>query len=131
MFICSNIQKDVVRFRSNSCSKIKQNDKNQLTISKTPSLPSLVTNWTCIRCLLDNKVSAASTCAACGANSSIAKTQISQIGVRKCRRLNSKPKTVTKLASGSIAQVLNTNSVKISIGIGNKEGNIFLCFMIV
>ena len=107
-------------------------------LKKAPSLPSLVTQWTCIRCLLDNSCRAVPICTACGASSSIAQTQATQIGVRKCRRLNTKknngpkPTTrldlVTKVTTGSVTRVLDTstNNVKISVGVNNNksEGNI-------
>ncbi|XP_043270299.1 calpain-D-like [Venturia canescens] len=54
---------------------------------RSPSLPLLVTRWTCIRCLQTNSCSAAPLCAACGASSSIAKTNGKLIGVRRGKRL--------------------------------------------
>lgn len=108
---------------------------------KTPSLPSLVTQWTCIRCLLHNSCRAAPICAACGASSSISQTEATQIGVRKCRRLNTRknnvPKPaarlnlVTKVTTGSVTRVLDTstNNVRISVRDRNikTEGEFNFC----
>lgn len=54
---------------------------------RSPSLPILVTRWTCIRCLHDNCCSAMSICTACGANSSIAHINGNLIGVRRGKKL--------------------------------------------
>ncbi|XP_011503492.1 PREDICTED: calpain-D-like [Ceratosolen solmsi marchali] len=101
--------------RRNSWSGIGE---NRSSVKKTSSLPSLINQWTCIRCLLDNCCRATPICTACGASSSISQTQTTQIGVRKCRRLNTTKNNglrtqldlVTKVTSGSVTRVLDTSS---------------------
>ncbi|KAJ8679634.1 hypothetical protein QAD02_015421 [Eretmocerus hayati] len=99
-------------------------------VTRASSLPSLVTSWTCIRCLLNNTCRASPFCAACGASFLVSETEATQVGVRKCRRLNTKTKAnsnsipkcgarldlVTKVTSGSVTRTLDTscNRVKIS-----------------
>lgn len=102
---------------------------NESPLVKSSSLPSLINHWTCIRCLQDNSCRAEPVCTACDASSSVSQTQATQVGVRKCRRLNTKNNKpskegvklnlVTKVTSGSGTQVLDTNNVKISIGTSN------------
>ncbi|XP_014217119.1 calpain-D-like [Copidosoma floridanum] len=95
------------------------NESNEARLTKASSLPSLVTQWTCIRCLQDNRCRAVPNCTACGASSSITETQ--RVGVRKCRRLNTRrsnvPKAataarldlVTRVTTGSETRVQDTN----------------------
>ncbi|XP_012288023.1 calpain-D [Orussus abietinus] len=52
-------------------------------LKRTSSLPSLVKQWVCIRCLLKNSSGSTLTCTACGANSSIVEAR--QVGARKSR----------------------------------------------
>lgn len=91
------------------------------------SLPSLVTKWTCIRCLLSNNPTATAICTACGASSLISETHGRQIGARKCKRLepgknNNSLKQVgrldlvTKVTTGLVTRVhdSSTNTLKIS-----------------
>lgn len=101
------------------------------SLGRYPSLPSLVTQWTCIRCLLDNSCTAASVCTACGASFSIAQTHARQVGARKCKRLNTHKSNglkqaarvdlVTKVTTGLVTRVLDTstNTLRISIGVDN------------
>ncbi|XP_043680874.1 calpain-D-like isoform X2 [Vespula pensylvanica] len=57
-------------------------------LKRSTSVPSLVTRWTCIRCLLDNSCSSTLVCAACDASFSIAQLDERQIGARKGKKLN-------------------------------------------
>lgn len=107
---------------------------------KAPSLPCLINHWTCIRCLLDNSCRAEPICTACGASSSISQTQATQIGVRRCRRLNTNNNKsnkecvhlnlVTKVTSGSVTRVQDTNNAKISIGTSSSTAGEKLFFNI-
>lgn len=101
-------------------------------LKRSPSLPSLVTKWTCIRCLLRNNPTATAICTACGASSQI-ETHGRQIGARKCKRLepskngNSLKQVgrldlVTKVTTGLVTRVhdSSTNTLKISTRRDNK-----------
>lgn len=77
-------------------------DKEQL--KRSVSLPTLVTQWTCIRCLLDNSCSSL-ICAACDASSSIAQTDRRQIGARKSKKINLHKENRHKITSGLLANV--------------------------
>lgn len=127
--------------RRKSCPELITNES---PLVKAPSLPCLINHWTCIRCLLDNSCRAKPVCTACGASSSISQTQATQVGVRKCRRLNTKNNKlnkdtvgldlVTRVTSGSVTRILDTNNVKISVGNSNntigEKMLIFLTFLI-
>jgi hypothetical protein len=103
--------------------------ESRCVVLKVSSLPSLVKQWTCIRCLLDNCCRATPICTACGASLSISQTQATQIGVRKCRRLNTTKNNgtkarldlVTKVTSGSVTRVLDTSTNNVKIAIGNSN----------
>ncbi|KAL7300287.1 hypothetical protein TKK_0006919 [Trichogramma kaykai] len=94
--------------------------ENEANLHRSLSLPSLVTSWTCVRCLFDNTCrSSKPACTACGATSSASQTNLIQVGVRKCRRLNKKFATtrpaaklnlVTRVTTGSETRVQGTNS---------------------
>ncbi|CAB0042439.1 unnamed protein product [Trichogramma brassicae] len=94
--------------------------ENEANLHRSLSLPSLVTSWTCVRCLFDNTCrSSKPACTACGATSSASQTNSIQVGVRKCRRLNKKFATtrpaaklnlVTRVTTGSETRVQGTNS---------------------
>ncbi|XP_057341586.1 calpain-D-like isoform X2 [Microplitis mediator] len=84
---------------------------------RSPSLPLLVTRWTCIRCLQGNCCSAPSpVCTACGASSTIAQTNGNLIGVRRGKRLKAlklsnkqEPRgdIVATVAAGLVARILD------------------------
>ncbi|XP_031775707.1 calpain-D-like isoform X2 [Apis florea] len=83
------------------------------SVKRSFSLPSLVTQWTCVRCLLDNNCSSGIICIACDANSSIAETDKKQIGARRSKKLNLRKTNRLKAASELLANILdgfNTNS---------------------
>ncbi|XP_033333621.2 calpain-D isoform X1 [Megalopta genalis] len=97
----------------NNCSKKLHHDSwNERSCKKEPierssSLPSLVTQWTCVRCLLKNNCSSALTCAACDANFSLFETGKRQIGARKGKKLNIHKISRVKDASKLLANTLN------------------------
>ncbi|XP_015116996.1 calpain-D [Diachasma alloeum] len=83
---------------------------------RSPSLPLLVTRWTCIRCLQTNCCSATPICTACGASSTIAQTNGNLIGVRRGKRLKAlklsnkqdpKADLVATVACGLVSRVLD------------------------
>lgn len=81
-------------------------------LKRSASLPSLITQWTCIRCLLDNSCSLL-ICAACDASSSIGQTDRRQIGARKSKKINPHKENRFKITFDLLANVLdgtNTNS---------------------
>ncbi|XP_014473903.1 PREDICTED: calpain-D-like [Dinoponera quadriceps] len=75
-------------------------------LKRSASLPSLASQWTCIRCLLDNSCSSL-ICAACDASSSIAQTDRRQIGARKSKKINLHKENRFKVTSGLLAHVLD------------------------
>ncbi|XP_033320376.1 calpain-D-like isoform X1 [Bombus bifarius] len=76
-------------------------------VKRSSSLPSLITQWTCVRCLLDNSCSSGIICVACDANSSIVETDKRQIGARKRKKLNSRKTSRLKAASELLANILD------------------------
>ncbi|XP_068982820.1 calpain-D-like [Bombus flavifrons] len=76
-------------------------------VKRSSSLPSLITQWTCVRCLLDNSCSSGIICVACDANSSIVETDKRQIGARKRKKLNSRKTNRLKAASELLANILD------------------------
>lgn len=87
-------------------------------LKRAASLPSLVTQWTCIRCLLDNSCSSL-ICAACDASSSIAQTDRRQIGARKSKKINLHKENRLKITSGLLANVLDGGAG--TSGFGNDD----------
>ncbi|XP_076684671.1 calpain-D isoform X2 [Andrena cerasifolii] len=79
-------------------------------IKRSSSLPSLITQWTCVRCLLENSCSSALTCAACDADCSIFETDKRQIGARKSKKQNLRKTSRLKVASEFLANILNGSS---------------------
>lgn len=79
----SNVLKKRPRYGS-WCGSISDREP----LKRSTSVPSLVTRWTCIRCLLDNSCSSTLVCAACDASFSIAQLDERQIGARKGKKLN-------------------------------------------
>ncbi|XP_076237006.1 calpain-D [Calliopsis andreniformis] len=80
-------------------------------IKRSSSLPSLITQWTCVRCLLENSSSSALTCVACDVNSSIFETDKRQIGARKSKKQNLRKTSRLKVASEFLASILNGPNV--------------------
>lgn len=80
-------------------------------IKRSSSLPSLITQWTCVRCLLENSCSSALTCAACDADCSIFETDKRQIGARKSKKQNLRKTSRLKVASEFLANILNGSNV--------------------
>lgn len=76
-------------------------------IKRSSSLPSVVTQWTCVRCLSENSCSSAVTCVVCDANYSISKTDKKQIGARKSRKLNLRKTNRLKTTSELLANILD------------------------
>lgn len=76
-------------------------------VKRCSSLPSLVTQWTCVRCLLDNSCSSGIICIACDANSSTAETDKRRIGARKSKKLNLRKTNRLKAASELLANILD------------------------
>ncbi|KOC61148.1 Calpain-D [Habropoda laboriosa] len=76
-------------------------------IKRSSSLPSLTTQWTCIRCLLDNSCSSGLICIVCDANSLIAETDKRQIGARKRKKLNLRKTNRLKAASEFLTNILD------------------------
>lgn len=80
-------------------------------MKRSTSLPSLVTQWTCIRCLLENSCSLL-VCAACDASSSIAQIDGKQIGARKSKKINlqkvNRPKITSELLPNLLNRSINT-----------------------
>lgn len=74
---------------------------------RSSSLPSLITQWTCVRCLLENSCSSALTCVACDVNSSVFETDKRQIGARKSKKQNLRKTSRLKVASEFLASILN------------------------
>lgn len=94
------------------------------SVKRSFSLPSLVRQWTCVRCLLDNNCSSGIICIACDANSSIAETDKKQIGARRSKKLNLRKTNRLKVASELLANILdgfNTNSSINDAKIINKD----------
>ncbi|XP_006610225.1 calpain-D-like [Apis dorsata] len=95
------------------------------SVKRSFSLPSLVTQWTCVRCLLDNNCSSGIICIACDANSSIAKIDKKQIGARRSKKLNLRKTNRLKVElSELLANSLdgfNTNSSTNDAKIINKD----------
>ncbi|XP_076758327.1 calpain-D isoform X1 [Xylocopa sonorina] len=77
------------------------------SIRRSSSQPSLVTQWTCVRCLLDNSCSSGLICVACDANSSIAEADKRQIGARKSKKLNLRRTNYRKAANELLANILD------------------------
>ncbi|KAF7993775.1 hypothetical protein HCN44_010370 [Aphidius gifuensis] len=102
-----------------SSSDISTLDNLNNCARRSPSLPILVTRWTCIRCLQDNCCSAMSICTACGASSSIAHINGNLIGVRRGKKLKVLKSTnkhdiikvdlVTTVVSGIIECIFNVD----------------------
>lgn len=91
-------------------------------LKRTASLPSLVTQWTCIRCLLDNSCSSL-ICAACDASSSIAQTDRRQIGARKSKKINLHKENRLKITSGLLANALDGGAGTSGFGNDDKINN--------
>ncbi|XP_076223296.1 calpain-D isoform X2 [Nomia melanderi] len=97
---------------NNYSKKLQHDSWNGRPYKKEPfkrssSLPSLVTQWTCVRCLLKNNCSFALTCAACDANFSSFKTGKRQIGARKGKKLNLHKISCVKDASEFLTNISN------------------------
>ncbi|XP_044577761.1 calpain-D-like isoform X1 [Cotesia glomerata] len=98
---------------------------------RSPSLPLLVTRWTCIRCLQTNCSSLASpVCTACGASSTIAQTNGNLIGVRRGKRLKAlklshkqEPRgdIVATVAAGLAARILDVGCLNLGIGVLDRD----------
>lgn len=93
-------------------------NSDRKSLKRFSSLPSLVTQWTCIRCLLDNNCSSL-VCAACDASASIAQNDGKQIGARKSRKINLHKENRFKVTSGLLANVLDGGASK--SGSGNDD----------
>ncbi|XP_024939630.1 calpain-15 isoform X3 [Cephus cinctus] len=101
----------------------QRNDTKAL--KRSSSLPSVVSQWTCVRCLLINTSNSTRICTACGGSSSIAQNQKIHIGVRRSKRSDvRKPNglraetgvdLVTTLASGLVARILDAGSGTVRI----------------
>lgn len=105
--------------RKNShCGSLGGNSSDRKPLKRYSSLPSLVTQWTCIRCLLDNNCSSL-ICAACDASASIAQNDGKQIGARKSRKINLHKENRSKITSGLLANVLDGDASK--SGSGNDD----------
>ncbi|XP_003707112.1 calpain-D [Megachile rotundata] len=76
-------------------------------IKRSSSLPTVVTQWTCVRCLSENSCSSAVTCVVCDANYSISKTDKKQIGARKSRKLNLRKTNRLKTTSELLANIFD------------------------
>ncbi|KYN08067.1 PREDICTED: calpain-D-like [Cyphomyrmex costatus] len=97
--------------RKNShCCSLGGNSSDRKPLKRFSSLPSLVTQWTCIRCLLDNNCSSL-ICAACDASASIAQNDGKQIGARKSKKVNLHKENRLKITSGLLANVVLDGSV--------------------
>ena len=101
----------------------KRKSYKKESVKRSFSLPSLVRQWTCVRCLLDNNCSSGIICIACDANFSIAETDKKQIGARRSKKLNLRKTNRLKVASELLANILdgfNTNSSTNDAKIINK-----------
>lgn len=96
------------------CGLLDGNSSDKKPLKRFTSLPSIATQWTCIRCLLDNNCSSL-ICAACDASASIAQNDGKQIGARKSRKINLHKENRLKITSGFLANVLD--------GGANKSGS--------
>lgn len=105
--------------RKNSRCSSGGNSSDKKPLKRFSSLPSLVTQWTCIRCLLDNNCSLL-TCAACDASASIAQNDGKQIGARKSRKINLHKEDRVKITSGLLANVLDGDAGKSGSGYNVK-----------
>lgn len=102
----------------------KRKSYKKESVKRSFSLPSLVRQWTCVRCLLDNNCSSGIICIACDANFSIAETDKKQIGARRSKKLNLRKTNRLKVASELLANILdgfNTNSSTNDAKIINKD----------
>ncbi|XP_624008.2 calpain-D isoform X1 [Apis mellifera] len=102
----------------------KRKSYKKESVKRSFSLPSLVRQWTCVRCLLNNNCSSGIICIACDANFSIAETDKKQIGARRSKKLNLRKTNRLKVASELLANILdgfNTNSSTNDAKIINKD----------
>ncbi|XP_020283731.1 calpain-D-like [Pseudomyrmex gracilis] len=90
-------------------------------LKRFSSLPSLVTQWTCIRCLLDNNCSSL-ICAACDASASIARIDGRQIGARKSKKINLHKENRLKVTSGFLANILDSGASSSNDDKSNSTG---------
>ncbi|XP_017877293.1 calpain-D-like [Ceratina calcarata] len=81
--------------------------KKEQQIRRYSSLPSLVTQWTCVRCLLENSCSSGLVCVACAANSSLTEADKRQIGARKSKKLNLRKTNRRRAANELLANILD------------------------
>ncbi|XP_024886927.1 calpain-D-like [Temnothorax curvispinosus] len=106
--------------RKNShCGLLGGNSSDRKPLKRFSSLPSLVTQWTCIRCLLDNNC-ISPICAACDASASIAQIDGKQIGARKSRKINLYKENRLKVTSRLLANVLDGGVSKSGSGNDGK-----------
>lgn len=113
--------------RKNShCCSLDGNSSDRKSLKRFSSLPSLATQWTCIRCLLDNNCSSL-ICAACDANASIAQNDGKQIGARKSKKINLHKENRLKITSGLLANVLDGSVSKSDSGNNVKINNTGEC----
>lgn len=107
--------------RKNCCS-LSGDSSDRKPLKRFSSLPSLATQWTCIRCLLDNNCSSL-ICAACDASASIAQNDGKQIGARKSKKINLHKENRLKITSGLLANVLDGSVSKSDSGNNVKINN--------
>lgn len=113
--VCMCVFLHIYSFESLSASNVRKNShrgswggdsSKKAPLKRSASLPSLVAQWTCIRCLLDNSCSSL-ICAACDASSSIAQTDGRQIGARKSKKINLHKGNRLKITSGLLTSALD------------------------
>lgn len=91
------------------CGSWNGNSSERKPLQRFSSLPSLITQWTCIRCLLDNNCSSL-ICAACDASASIAQIDGRKIGARKSKKINPHKENRPKITSGFLPNILPANA---------------------
>lgn len=91
------------------CGSWNGSSSERTPLKRFSSLPSLITQWTCIRCLLDNNCSSL-ICAACDASASIAQIDGKKIGARKSKKINLHKESRLKINSGLLANILDVNA---------------------
>ncbi|XP_050452256.1 calpain-D-like isoform X1 [Cataglyphis hispanica] len=91
------------------CGSWNGSSSERIPLKRFSSLPSLITQWTCIRCLLDNNCSSL-ICAACDASASIAQIDGKKIGARKSKKINLHKESRLKINSGLLANILDVNA---------------------
>ncbi|XP_070171906.1 calpain-D isoform X2 [Polyergus mexicanus] len=91
------------------CGSWNGSSSERIPLKRFSSLPSLITQWTCIRCLLDNNCSSL-ICAACDASASIAQIDGKKIGARKSKKINLHKENRIKITSGLLANILDVNA---------------------